>query len=237
MRCAVCNRIKRRCLCTFSPSERVSTPIEVTLIQTVHERDHPKNSGALLRLGLQKLRSIVITLPSHHTPQPENIQSLHETLTANIYPRLTGLDRTAKTSPLLLYPQKEQARTSPPIDLPDTITELIVLDMTWGHSERLMRTSPILSSLPRLSLTVCDLERLKNLSQTEIGERPSFSELRGGKRRTEETSTLEATIYALIMIQSARCSQHPAAFFDHYAPLWESYERWINAQLAHRSTR
>ena len=139
----------------------------------------------------------------------------------------------AKTYPILLYPDRDQSHLVTYRPRPNN-RACPRYDMgTWRNCEH----SPILTTLPRLSLTASDLNHLRSLSRTEDEQRSSFSKLRSGKRRTEEMSTLEATIYALMMIQSAHCSHYTAAFFDHYAPLWESYERWINAQLAHRSTR
>ena len=237
MRCLRCHRVKRRCLCLFEPKVKREAPLAITLIQTIQERDHPKNSGTLLRLGLDRLESSLLNLASHHSPSDEQNELFRNAIDQIISPLSVKSDPSKK--PVLLYPITESSinRSALPTSEIGPHHRLIVLDMTWGHSERLLRSAPQVSSLARYSLHREEIESMRELT-TRLGtEKFNFSDLRSGKRRVDQISTFEATLFSLVMIERAWSKQSPSALFRKYEPLWESYESWLHAQLNQRSTR
>ena len=248
MRCLSCDRIKRRCLCLYRPAAKVNAPVKVTLIQTFKERDHPKNSGALLRLGLRELNTLMINLPSHHAPSDEQRERFFRDLEF-LYPHndkqcqdhsenLITRSESRVTTPLLLYPpQNLSSKTArSPLNLKG-VQELVILDMTWGRSERLLKTAPKVAALPRLSLEPREIEIYRELSCRHSQAEFRFSTLRSGKRRSEQISTLEATLFALIKTEYEKFQGSLVDLMSKYAPLWESYKHWLDDQLIQRSTR
>ena len=252
-RCPTCDRIKRRCLCQFAPNKKIDNLFQVILIQTDSERDHSKNSAIFLYLGLSHLHKKIIKRPSHHVDHPsqdlELIQSIQE---------LRLLE-----APILLYPCTDDIQSSSVYDHSSTLDfplqntlstrlryldesaphphqskslpTLIILDMTWGHSQRLIGLSDILKSLPRFTLTynmitVVKDQRAKYFDRSHT----DYKNLRNGKRKREELNSFEATLITLIIWESYPHRSKGSTYckaFEKYQSLWIAYESWLTETL------
>ncbi len=260
----------KRCLCVFTPPSKLSSACSVVLVQTARERDHPKNSGALLRIGLERVESVYVELPSHHQPCPLKFEHLKNTLN-QIW--TTQRDHVGVT---LLYPQVELF--APPLqkkasdlftgplagslagslaahssDISRAGQRLIVLDMTWGHSQRLLSLVPEFTTLPRFSMSSSEINDARHLFSTLTREREEltaissstlpYSSLRSGKRRETEISTFEATLFTLYRLDTLHNDEFTTLTArdrvrqTEYLSLWKSYQRWIASLLAQRSLR
>lgn len=240
--CSICDRIHRRCQCEFVHRTPVVNDVQVTLLQTVEERDHPKNSAFLLYTGLKNIEKMLIKLPSHHL---ESSAQLHQ-----LYQSINELDLS---NSIVLYPQTEDSLKHQKVHvnydftttknsgwLGKTISQrkLIVLDMTWGHSQRLMALSKALRSLPRLSLDHPLIQIIKVHTDVLFHQAQEYKTLRSGQRKVAELNSFEATIMALMISEIQPLSKefelHNAlqSRIHKYGTLWLSYERWLSHTLA-----
>lgn len=104
----------------------------------------------------------------------------------------------------LLYPPDADAPAAPALRPGSPPPRLVLLDGTWRHSRQLLRASPWLGTLPRLSL-----------SQTP----PSRYAIRKA-HAAHQLSTLEAAALALAQLQAGLdCT-----------PLWQALEAFIALQ-------
>ena len=235
MRCVDCDRIKRRCLCAFKPThslESIPQDFRLLVIQSEQERDHYKNSSTFLGFFIRHYKKIVVNLPSHHTEpliKAKQWQNLNSKLETAI-----GLD----SSTTLLYPSTAQAQslrlenfnqdtnqdpaevTSYKETSPKTI-DLILLDMTWGHSKRLIAHCPFLQQRPRLSLSPNQIisieQQLNHMYETTHGLR--YGQIRSGKRKKNEINSFESVLFTLIQQKVLNCDQVEA--------VWLQYQAWL----------
>jgi DTW domain-containing protein YfiP len=113
----------------------------------------------------------------------------------------------------LLYPDVPAAPAPPaPAPTAGVPLRLVVLDATWRKSLRMLLEHPALAALPRLSLAAPALTRYRAIRAA---------------RRTDQVSTLEATVQALAMLEGP-C-------FD-AAPLLDAFGQFV-AAVADRQQR
>lgn len=112
----------------------------------------------------------------------------------------------------LLYPDVPAA-PAPSVNgmNPDSDLRLVVLDATWRKSLRMLLEHPMLAALPRLSITPTAPTAYRTIRAA---------------RRTEQVSTLEATVQALAMLEGPS--------FDG-APLLDAFGRFVATVAARAS--
>jgi DTW domain-containing protein YfiP len=115
----------------------------------------------------------------------------------------TLLHRPGRTT-RLLYPDVPAAPAPPaPALEPGTPLRLVVIDATWRKSLRLLLEHPLLAALPRLSLDAPPPTRYRAIRAA---------------RRSDQISTLEATVQALAMLEGPGFEGEP---------LLEAFERFV----------
>ena len=136
--CARCKRPMSYCVCAHV--QAVSNRTDVLILQHLKESKHPLNTARLAVLGLCRA----------------------ECWTGQTFPELAA--RLSKAHcPVLLFPG-EQAQTpqqwlaQTPKHLPDL---LIVPDGTWRQAGQLIRSHPILQTLPRVQLPAGEPSRYR----------------------------------------------------------------------------
>lgn len=188
----MCLRPQSACICQWVTPVRHDT--EVLILQHPLEVDHAKNSAGLLHLSLPHSRLLV--------GEVFDAMALQAALLA---PKYT----------VLLYPPTAHAghQTSAPLDkarLQDPAQlRLVVLDATWRKSRKMLHQSPLLQSLPRLSL----------------GDVPASSYHIRKAHKPGQLSTLEATCAALAQLEG-----HTQKF----QPLLTAFDGFVAQQLAFR---
>ncbi|MAD61750.1 MAG: hypothetical protein CMH49_09630 [Myxococcales bacterium] len=243
-RCTDCDRIPRRCLCEFRPKSSLDLDsylnrqrFKVYVIQSVSERDHYKNSSTFLKFLVKDYHKIVISLPSHHIEsslQSEQWQQINTLLEAEL---------NHDHRKVLLHPsppQKLIAKTNAPnlSSVPnckaESMSNFILLDMTWGHSKRLLAQSPFLSHITRFAL---DLKVIRAIQTQLYNEYKSskeaqnsqgnlkYSTIRSGKRKPTEINSFESVLYTLIDSNLMSLKQT--------WPIWTEYQRWLQ-KLSHK---
>jgi DTW domain-containing protein YfiP len=144
----------------------------VLVLQHPQELRQAKNSVALLRLSLQHCEVVV-----GETFAPEVLDALlhrpgwHTRL---LYPDVPA----APAAPHVSEPGDGQGPAAP--------VRLVVLDATWRKSLRLLLSHPALAALPRLALTSPPPTRYRAIRAA---------------RRSDQVSTLEATVQALAQLE------------------------------------
>ena len=237
-RCIDCDRIPRRCLCEFRPKNFLDLEscmnmqeFKLYVIQSLSERDHYKNSSTFLKFLVKDYHKIVISLPSHHIEpslRSEQWQQINTLLEAE-------LEHGQRK--VLLYPntpQKSIAKTkalnlsSVPNCKAEFMSNLIVLDMTWGHSKRLLAQSPFLNHLTRYALdlkviTAIQAQLHNEYTCSEMAQETQgnlrYSMIRSGKRKPTEINSFESVLCALI--DGKRMS------LNQTWPIWTEYQRWL----------
>lgn len=95
----------------------------------------------------------------------------------------------------LLYPDVPAAPAAPALKTNEgDPVRLVVLDATWRKSLRMLLEHPVLATLPRLSLDAPAPTRYRAIRAA---------------RRADQVSTLEATVHALVMLESPRFDPAP----------------------------
>jgi DTW domain-containing protein YfiP len=104
------------------------------------------------------------------------------------------------------------AAPAPPAPAGDTAEplRLVVIDATWRKSLRMLLEHPALATLPRLALRAPEPTRYRAIRAA---------------RRTDQVSTLEATVQALAMLEGPS--------FDG-APLLDAFGRFVAGVAARR---
>jgi DTW domain-containing protein len=187
--CARCLRPQATCLCALARPTVHRT--QVLVLQHPQEQRQAKNSVALLRLSLAHCQVVV-----GERFAPETLQAL--------------LQRPGRGT-WLLYPPSHPESATPVPPAPDAalgtplgpVVQLVVLDATWRKSLRMLLEHPALGALPRLSLQAPAPTRYRAIRVA---------------RRSDQVSTLEATVQALAMLEGAS--------FD-AAPLLDAFSRFV----------
>jgi DTW domain-containing protein YfiP len=172
----------------------VANSIDVLVLQHPRELREAKGSVRLLALSLARCRVVVGEVFEEDA--------------------LRGLLR-ADGGSVLLYPATADAPAAPVASAAAVLacarpTQLVVIDATWRKSLRLLKSNPLLETLPRLAL------------------RPSALSAYGALRRARRPgllSTLEAVCLAL-----GELEEDP----QRYAPLTAAFERFVAVALARR---
>ena len=248
--CAICQRSSRRCVCQYLISEPIKFNANLIIIQTQVEKDHPKNTGFFLTQNITSVQRILIRLPSHHQPQESCLKLLHKTI--------KELEAT-HTNCLLLYPSKSRigemtepnfisASSDESLDKIKSLTSteqsqlsLIILDMTWGHSQRFLALCPRIAELPRYFLTKPEIDMFRTQLFNYPFTHNPYTLLRSGLRREHEISTFEAGLFALIsleFIQNSLPIFHQKKVttllkqqeIKKWQSLWQIYLDWLNSQ-------
>ncbi len=167
---------------------------EVLILQHPLEVHEAKNTARLLHLSLAGSRMVVGEAFDEAT--------------------LAALMAESKYS-VLLYPQTEQPGQAAPALLDVNLlaerarVRLVVLDATWRKSRKMLHQSPLLQTLPRLSLT--DL--------------PASGYIIRKAHKPGQLSTLEATCAALAQLENDP---------EKFAPLLQAFKGFVAQQLAFR---
>ena len=190
--CVRCLRPQATCLCALVRPTAHRT--EVLVLQHPQEQRQAKNSVALLRLSLAHCEVVV-----GERFAPAALQAL-----------LQGPGRDTR----LLYPDVPTA-PAPPAQPAMAVAagaalRLVVLDVTWRKSLRMLLEHPVLAALPRLSLDAPSPTRYRAIRAA---------------RRSDQISTLEATVQALAMLEGPS--------FD-AAPLLDAFGRFVDEVAVRR---
>lgn len=127
-RCGRCLRPASHCLCAYIPNLHNHT--HVLVLQHLDEARHPLNTARLAVLGLAKA----------------------ELLVGETFPQLADKLAVAEQALLLFPAENESSVLQAPTVAAKASTILVVPDGTWRKARRLIRSNPILNTLPRLSL-------------------------------------------------------------------------------------
>lgn len=187
--CAACQRPERACICQWVTP--VAHATEVLILQHPLEVDHAKNSAGLLHQSLAHSRVVI--------GETFDGVALQEAMRE---PKYT----------LLLYPRTPQDASPVPdasvLRDPSNL-RLVVLDGTWRKSRKMLHRSPLLQSLPRLSLD----------------DVPVSSYLIRKAHKPGQLSTLEATCAALVQLEGTP---------ERIQPLLDAFDGFVAQQLAFR---
>ena len=189
--CAACLRPQSTCICHWVTPVVHAT--EVLTLQHPLEQHHAKNSARLLHLSLS--RSHLLVGETFDEPV------LRAALQA---PKYTVLLYPRAAPPLDLAPALDPVRLRDPAQL-----QLVVLDGTWRKSRKMLHLSPLLQSLPRLSL--------ENVPMSGYVIRKAH--------KPGQLSTLEATCAALAQLEG------PA---ENFLPLLAAFNGFVAQQLGFR---
>jgi DTW domain-containing protein YfiP len=170
------------CICELVRA--VDNRTRVLIVMHPRERLHPFGTSRIARLGL---RNMEVTIAR---AQDGDIRAV---------PR--ELNRAA-----LLYPGPTSTMLGE--GEPVTLDTLVVIDGTWPQSRKLLRVSPWLAALPRVSLHP---------------PRPGNYRIRKAKNPAVEVSTIEAIAYAL---------QHLEPETPGIGGLVEDFDRVIDHQIS-----
>ena len=124
--CSACMRPKSACICPCI--QRVTSDVEVLILQHPDEVLHAKGTARLLHLCLPNSRIVVGEV-------------FDETV-------LQGLLSEGGKQSVLLYPTDCY---DAPAGIATHQIRLVVLDATWQNSRRLLRLNPALQTLPRVA--------------------------------------------------------------------------------------
>jgi len=172
-------------MCLCSCLKPIPNAVGVHILQHRRERRHPLGTVRLLRLGLASVRVHVLDL------QGKGGVSAPVAL-----PEGAGL----------LYPSAD-ARDLATLAEEERPTQLVVIDGTWAHANRIYRDNPWISRLPRYRLSPSEGSRYR------IRAEP----------RVECLSTVESVVAAL------RCLQPD---LEGTEMLDSAFDRMIDAQIA-----
>ena len=198
--CSRCLRPHRTCICQWSTP--IAHAVEVLILQHPLEAGHAKGSARLLHLSLPNSRLVV--------GEVFDEQELQTLLHAPFAPG------SQRKHAVLLYPDTPDgagmAQPATPVEVPWADLgklRLVVLDGTWRKSRKMLYANPLLQSLPRLALR----------------DAPASQYLIRKAHGAHQLSTLEATCYALMQLESDGAR---------YAPLHDAFNGFVAQQLAYR---
>ncbi len=175
-RCPRCERPLAGCLCACI--RPVDNAVPLLILQHPDEARQAKGTAGLLQHCLQRCERRV---GEAFSPPPDDGHPL-----------------------LLLYPPDPERPPEPAFPASGLPPRLVLLDGTWRQSRQLLRASPWLQALPRLTLT---------------GAPPSRYAIRKA-HAAHQLSTLEAAALALAQLQPALDT----------APLWQALEDFLALQ-------
>lgn len=161
------------------------------ILQHPLEVGHAKNSAGLLQLSLANSRVVIGETFDAATLQAAMREPKYTVL---LYPR-----STQDPSPLL-----DAVALQDPANL-----RLVVLDGTWRKSRKMLYRSPLLQSLPRLSLDDVPVSNYRIRKAHKPGQ----------------LSTLEATCAALAQLEGQP---------ERFQPLLDAFDGFVAQQLAFR---
>ena len=238
VRCNDCDRIHGRCLCAFKPKDFIESDqlwakqeFKLYVIQSIRERDHYKNSSVFLKFMVKDYYKLLISLPSHHieySQQRKQWKAIDELIATEfkseqnlslLYPNAEQSQDRVKSTPTKKNSEANKIRIN---------TSLVLLDMTWGHSKRLIANSSALKQIPRLTLETREIESSQSkvslffrdtIMGTETLEKVCYSRVRNGKRKTYEINSFEAVVYALLSQGLMNLEQ--------ITPVWTQYQYWL----------
>ena len=237
-RCNGCDRIQRRCLCEFRPkgffeSDQLwaNQEFKLYVVQSASERDHYKNTSTFLKFMAKNYFKILISLPSHHVGRSQQIREW------KVIDELISTELKSEQDLVLLYPNTEQSQTliksKPTIEMPQDLKKkkhiaFVLLDMTWGHSKRLLVNSSALKQIPRLSLETWEIEssqsKVSLFFRDSVVEKQGLDKLcygmiRNGKRKANEINSFESVVYTLLNYRLMNLEQ--------INPVWTQYQYWL----------
>ena len=192
--CPQCLRAQSACICRWVAA--LSNQVEVLILQHPMEVSNAKGSARLLHLSLSNSR-----LECGEAFAPERLVDLLSSGRHNV----------------LLYPETVEDKslglaTPAPLDQrwlaePKRL-RLVVLDGTWRKSRKMLYLNPALQALPRLPLR----------------DTPPSHYLIRRAHLPDQLSTLEATVYALVMLEN-----EPLKF----KPLIDAFDGFVAQQAAY----
>ena len=145
-----------------------------------------------------------------------------------LYPKTEQLQNIVKSTPNVALPQNHKNRKC---------MNLILLDMTWGHSKRLLANSSALKQIPRLTLETQEIEssqsKIALSSRDSILKNPdldkfSYNMIRNGKRKSNEVNSFESVVYALV--------NYGLMSSEQVNPVWTQYQYWLKQMSSVRRT-
>lgn len=194
--CPRCLRPQPTCICRWIAP--IAHAVEVLILQHPLETKHAKGSARLLHLSLPNSRLVI--------GEVFDEQELNALLYAPGAPR---------RQPVLLYPETpDDAALKQPATFLDMTgaapqeLRLVVLDGTWRKSRKMLYANPLLQTLPRLALR----------------DAPASQYLIRKARGAHQLSTLEATCYALMQLESDDAK---------YAPLLDAFRGFVMQHLSY----
>jgi DTW domain-containing protein YfiP len=185
VRCAACDLPLPTCLCDLvTPT---ANRVGVLLLQHPLEAREAKGSARLLKLSLARCRV-------------EIGDRFDESTLATLLHGEGGRS-------VLLYPDDDEAAASGPVST-SVPTQLVVLDGTWRKSLRMLKSNPLLQTLPRLRIV------------------PTVASRYGALRKARlpgQLSTLEAACAGLAVVEGDAAR---------YAGLLEAFDRFVGDRAA-----
>ncbi len=200
--CLRCLRAQRTCICGLAVPIRHAT--EVLILQHPLETHQAKGSARLLHLCLPQ--SLIMV------GEQFDASTLHALL-YDPWPHMPGeVQGRAPAQPVLLYPSTADraplnvAAVQAPRADATVPTRLVLLDGTWRKSRKMLHLNPLLSTLPRMSLS----------------DFPASRYTIRKAHRPEQLSTLEAAYHALLQLERDPERLHP---------LLHAFTRFVERQM------
>ena len=214
--CKQCNRPSKACICDFITS--IENTIPVVVLQHPKEVNHTKGTIALLANSLSNCQTIVGEDFSDNDILNEILATFNPLLLypsdqAEIVPILTAQQLSENEEPSHKFLKecafKENKKTC-----------LLILDGTWKKAYRMLMLSKNLQSI----IHVCLPEKLANSGQYLIRKVAKANAL----------SSLEATCYALALLDSNANKQPFSQALGLYQPLLDKFADFNQFQLSFR---
>lgn len=179
-RCRTCWLPLEGCICALTPI--LPTLGHFWILMHPDEQTKPSNTARLIAAALPSTR---LFLWHRTAPPAELLCLLHNT----------------HFLPYLVFPQGDpalEAGLQERLWLPDRVPAFVLLDGTWSQASKILRQSPYLHGLPRLTLTP---------------PRPSAYRLRR-QRHTTHLSTVEVAIALVAQVEPPPASELLWAYFQ-----------------------
>lgn len=210
--CQQCLRPSKACICNFITS--IENTIPVIVLQHPKEVNHTKGTIALLASSLSNCQIIVGDDFSENEELNEVLSSFNPLL---LYP-----SEHAQELPILTVQQLSSPLKGNHYDMLSTDKKscLIILDGTWKKAYKMLMLSKNLQALAH----VCLPEKLANSGEYLIRKVAKANAL----------SSLEATCYALALLDCYDKKQPFSQTLKHYKPLLDKFTQFNQFQLSFR---
>tara|TARA_B100000767_G_scaffold46906_1_gene41589 strand:- start:421 stop:1125 length:705 start_codon:yes stop_codon:yes gene_type:complete len=215
--CLACKRPEKACICNFIV--KITNEIPVIVLQHPKEENHMKGTVALLSRSLQSC-DVIVAENVDLVEKFDDLQKKRQLVL--LYPSEQATMLSALTMPNCVYTEQnnvEAGNKFKPLSL-------VIIDGTWKKAYRMFTLSKKLQGLPQVCLPK-SIACSGNYSIRKVAKKNALS-------------SLEATCYALAMLESADNETEAGTtviapnFAGNYQPLLEKFKQFNLFQLSFR---